>query len=215
MATTDWDVEYLVSAFRSVFNVQPRPFGRSRARWQGVSDDARGVQWNAGVDRDEGTIWLGVNLEGMEYDGWPVARLIERELRRPVLLSLASSDAPHVRLEWSRDAWQASARPPIREREIGGGPVALRGLTADLWRRMLLEAYDCLDAERGHRGRGTQWVTLPSKGPVERTVSPHLHMSTVAWTTTPRSQPEAERMISECQVWLMKLHEWAVERSSR
>lgn len=34
-----------------------------------------------------GAAWLGVNLEGMKYDGWPVARLIERELSRPLLLA--------------------------------------------------------------------------------------------------------------------------------
>jgi len=30
---------------------------------------------------------LGVNLEGMQYDDWPVARLIEREIARPLLLT--------------------------------------------------------------------------------------------------------------------------------
>jgi len=30
---------------------------------------------------------LAVNLEGMKYDDWPVARLIEREIFRPLLLT--------------------------------------------------------------------------------------------------------------------------------
>ena len=53
-----------------------RPFGTPRGRYQGVSDNAEGVQWNAGVDREQGSSWLGVNLEGMAYDDWPIARLI-------------------------------------------------------------------------------------------------------------------------------------------
>ena len=35
----------------------------------------------------DGFVWLGVNLKGMKYDNWPVARLIERETSRPLLLS--------------------------------------------------------------------------------------------------------------------------------
>ena len=43
-----------------------------------------GVQWHAGYDE---IAWIGVNLEGMLYDGWPIARLIKRELSNPLLLS--------------------------------------------------------------------------------------------------------------------------------
>ncbi|MDE2795442.1 MAG: hypothetical protein OXL34_11540 [Gemmatimonadota bacterium] len=50
----------------------------------GVSDGIEGVQWNAGCRARDGTVWLGVNLEGIKYDDWPVARLIERELSRPL-----------------------------------------------------------------------------------------------------------------------------------
>jgi len=32
-------------------------------------------------------VWLGVNLEGMPYDDWPGARLIERGVSRPLLLT--------------------------------------------------------------------------------------------------------------------------------
>ena len=35
----------------------------------------------------EPTCALGVNLEGIRYDDWPVARLIEREDSRPLLLT--------------------------------------------------------------------------------------------------------------------------------
>jgi hypothetical protein len=40
------------------------------------------VQWNAWVKWHGGRqmAYAGVNLEGMVYDGWPIARFIEREL---------------------------------------------------------------------------------------------------------------------------------------
>ena len=31
---------------------------------------------------------MGVNLEGMKYDGWPIGRLIDHELRRPTLIDV-------------------------------------------------------------------------------------------------------------------------------
>ncbi|MDE0234381.1 MAG: hypothetical protein OXM62_05190 [bacterium] len=53
----------------------------------GISDGNEGVQWNAGYYSHDGAVWLGVNLEGMKYDDWPVARLIEREISRPLILT--------------------------------------------------------------------------------------------------------------------------------
>ena len=57
------------------------------------------------VPPDDGFVWLGVNLKGMKYDDWPVARLIEREIFRPLLLSryrgkVARPD--EVTLQWPR-----------------------------------------------------------------------------------------------------------------
>lgn len=45
------------------------------------------VQWNVGCRPGDGFDWLGVNLEGMRYDDWPVPRLIEREISPPLLLT--------------------------------------------------------------------------------------------------------------------------------
>ena len=50
-----------------------------------------GVQRNAGYRPGDGFVWLGVNLEGMRYDDWPVARLIERGISRPLLLTMTSN----------------------------------------------------------------------------------------------------------------------------
>ena len=91
-----------------------RLMGPAKAVFRGRSPV---VQWNAGYYPRDGTVWLGVNLEGMKYDDWPVARLIEREISRPLLLTryrpqVARPDK--VTVLWSRDAWQYSARRPIK-----------------------------------------------------------------------------------------------------
>ncbi|MCY3547004.1 MAG: hypothetical protein OXH49_08990 [Gemmatimonadetes bacterium] len=45
------------------------------------------VQWHTECRPGDGFVWLAVNLEGMQYGDWPVARLIEREISRPLLLT--------------------------------------------------------------------------------------------------------------------------------
>ena len=60
-----------------------------------------------GTAPGDGFVWLGVYLEGMQYDDWPVARLIEREISRPLLLTryrgkVARPD--EVTVQWARDA---------------------------------------------------------------------------------------------------------------
>ena len=63
-----------------------RDFGSPFRGVLGISDGNEGVQLNEYRPGD-GFVWLGVNLEGMQYDDWPVARLIERETSRPLLLT--------------------------------------------------------------------------------------------------------------------------------
>ena len=103
----------LKSRFRDVFGCRGREFGSLSRGVLGISDGNEGVQWNAGYYPRDGAVWLGVNLEGMKYDDWPVARLIEREISRPLLLTryrrkVARPDK--VTVLWARDAWQYSAR---------------------------------------------------------------------------------------------------------
>ncbi len=82
----------LREAFIEVFHpANPQPFGSQALRHQGLSDGNDGVQWNAWNDETStGSIitWLGVNLEGMQYRDWPIARLIQRELKEPKLIAL-------------------------------------------------------------------------------------------------------------------------------
>ena len=173
----------LKSCFRDVFGCRGREFGSLSRGVLGISDGNEGVQWNAAYDPRDGAVWLGVNLEGMKYDNWPVARLIEREISRPLLLTryrpkVARPDS--VTVIWARDAWQYSARPRIKEVNVAPTPTALDRLDGQGWADALRGARECLDPRRQHRGRRKVPVTLlPSKRharerQVEMGVSPHL-----------------------------------------
>ena len=62
----------------------------------------------AGYYPRHGAVWLGVSLDGMEYDDWPVARLIEREIFRPLLLTRYRRKVARpekVTVLWAGDAW--------------------------------------------------------------------------------------------------------------
>ena len=65
----------LKSCFRDVFGGRGGDVGSPCRGVLGISDGNEGVQWNAGYYPRDGAVWLGVNLEGMKYDDWPVARL--------------------------------------------------------------------------------------------------------------------------------------------
>lgn len=163
-------VAVVMDLFREMFECDGREFGNPV---YGLSDGVEGVQWNA--SHDGTTAWLGVNLEGMKYDGWPVARLIERELSRPLLLRCRDKvPRPEtVTMNWRRDAWQIQHRPPIKEGRIAS--ITLDQLGAEEWRQALLRARNCLDPKRGYRGRCRMRVTLTRSGePRIMEVTPHL-----------------------------------------
>lgn len=173
----------LKSCFRDVFGCPGREFGSLSRGVLGISDGNEGVQWNAAYHPRDGVVWLGVNLEGMKYDNWPVARLIEREISRPLLLTryrpkVARPDK--VTVIWARDAWQYSARRRIKEANVAPTPIALDRLDGRGWADALRGARECLGPRRQRRGRKKVLVTLlPSKRhpwerQVEMDVSPHL-----------------------------------------
>ena len=191
----------LKSRFRDVFGCRGREFGSLSRGILGISDGNEGVQWNAGYYSRDGAVWLGVNLEGMKYDGWPVARLIEREISRPLFLTRYRRKVERpdtVTVLWGRDAWQYSARRRIKEANLAPTPIALDRLDGPGWADALRGARECLDPRKQHRGRRRVPVTLlPSKRhpwarQVEMDVSPHLKIRTPLAEITPRAMRQGQ-----------------------
>jgi hypothetical protein len=215
------DLQLVKDAFVAIFGREGRGFGTNATPFRkGVSDDNDGVQWNFVVDENEGVVKLGVNLEGMEYDHWPIARFIEKELADPAsglpaLSHLYSSDS-RVLVRMVRDAWQVTARPPIQEKIIGSNLVPLSELTPGKWEAVLLEAYDCLDGNRNHRGRAEQVVTLVKSGEqVSKPVSPHLTISTPLWVVGQASLQVAEEKIKQKMDYIRPIYDHVVNMSSQ
>ena len=164
--------------FEELLGCEGRPFGRPHC---GVSDGAEGVQWNAGYSQEDETAWLGVNLEGMKYDGWPIARLIEREMSRPLLLTkyrplVARPEV--IEVSWRQDVWQAGYRVDIEDARIRPTPITLDRLNDDGWALALARARECLNREYPGRPRTR--------------VTPHLHFGTRFAQPSPHTLQQAK-----------------------
>jgi hypothetical protein len=199
-------------AFTRAFGSRWREFGNPATQIFGYSDGKNGVQWQVGYDITNEERWAGINLEGMQYDDWPVARLIERELREPSILQVVRSSerVNEVELLWRRDYWQISARPDIAQRNIPPTPIVLGALTPEAWRSALSEARDCLDRRRKYHARATQVVTLPSGEQVEGEVSPHLAFRSIRY-----SELSWETFLQSARTELESLHRWTVRRAAQ
>lgn len=205
----------LENGFRSFFQVEPRPFGQKAGAWVGFSDDNHGVQWNVALHRETGAATLGVNLEGMKYADWPIARFLLKEQGSPELQDLSTlSTANKITVHVSRDAWQASARPNIHEKDIGKSGILLSDLTQSAWVNMVQDALACLDSLREYRGRATQRVTLIKSGQsVERKVSPHLTVRTELWNAAPVSSDEVHSCLEAAHSILLPIYTFVTDRS--
>jgi hypothetical protein len=203
--------------FAAAVAPNPRRFGTIADGHLGVSDGHRGVQWNAWVNRDPPEFGLGVNLEGLKYDDWPIARFIQRELVGPGLFDVISEmNAPNrAALTWFRDYWKHASRPKIRERYIVYR-ARLDALHPDAWHRYLLEAQGCLNASTGSSGRARQRVTLATSGRVvEGWVSPHLHFAFVLDPTfLQRDLKDGQTVLGYARRQLKPLYSF-VERRAR
>ena len=200
-------------AFTKVFGSGPRPFGSPSLRVGGLSDGAEGVQWNVTLDPRDGMQTVGVNLEGLTYDDWPIARLIERERAEPSLPRLLSRHPglATVILRWRREHWQAGSRLAIQESEIAPTPIALGNLDEAGWQSALDEAGDCLELRRRRRGRARQTVTLTTGTKVEDAeVSPHLTFEYFA-----HEERGWESFMREARATMDPLYEWTKNRAKR
>ena len=200
----------VIGLFRDLFECDGQRFGSPSHGVLGVSDGIEGVQWNAWYSQQDETAWLGVNLEGKKYDAWPIARLIERELSHPRLLTeyrVRVARPEMVTVGWKRDAWQVSSRVRIRESRIAPTPIALDRLDIDGWARALGCARECLDPKRKYRGRRrTNVMLLRSGRMVERWVSPHLQFKT-------RFDESAPHTLQQAKDNLEVLHEFATRQA--
>lgn len=214
---TSWTAvaEDVIAAFVSSSGPAHRLFGSKSLGLLGVCDAVQGTQWSVATDLQSGRTWLAVNLEGMQYDGWPIARLIERELAEPHLPKLIRTlpSCGSISLTVFRDAWQAASRVRILERTVTPTPIELDKLSAEQWKSILFQALECLDSQRGFRGRARRTVTLAGRGEqVEREVSPHLNFQcdlarpAVGETWIPA--------LAKARVTLEPLHEFTASRSA-
>lgn len=199
-------------AFTKVFGSRVRAFGSPATHIGGVSDGREGVQWNVAYDPRDGRQWVAVKLEGMQYDDWPISRLILKELRETSLLALVRKHPAlaDVGLLWRRDYWQASSRPLIQERDIGPTPIKLGDLTEPGWHEALIAARDCLNGQRKRLGRAEQTVTLPNGDTVTGKVSPHLMFRYVATERT-----EWEALFRQAKARMQPLYDWTVRRAGK
>jgi len=208
-ASSGSTIDLLKDSFKSFFKVEPRYFGQKNSYKEGYCDNNNGVQWNVVISKDTGEATLGVNLEGMRYQDWPIATLLTREQTELMLPTLSYIDeADKIKVGLSRDAWQAASRPPIKERYIPGSKTPLSELDEDLWYTMIEEALLCLDEDKGYKGRVIQEVTLMKSGKsVEKEVSPHLAVYTKLWTSPPQSIEEITDLLEIAQKRLLPVYD--------
>ena len=208
----DDQARVVTGLFLDLFECDGQRFGSPSLGVLGISDGFEGVQWNVWYSQRKETAWLGVNLEGKRYDDWPVARLVEREIAHPLLLTeyrVRVARPEEVTVSWKRDAWQVGSRIRIMESEsrIPPTPIALDLLDCAGWTSALGCARECLDSKRKYRGRRRTKVTLRRSGQtVERDVSPHLQFKTRLNESTPHAMQRAKDNLEA-------LHEWGTRQA--
>ena len=170
----------LLQSFLSYLEIKGKPFGQTGADSFGVSDGTEGIQWSLVIYPKENKAFVTVNLEGMKYQGWPIARLLLAERKSPSLLSI-KSPKDQIFIRMVRDAWRRPlGRDAIMESAIGGClDICLKDLSPDKWVEIVEESLGCLNEDKNYMGRARQLVTLKvSKRVVEKEVTPHLNVLT-------------------------------------
>ncbi|WNC72504.1 hypothetical protein RGQ13_00595 [Thalassotalea psychrophila] len=202
-------------AFKLNFKTDARPFGQKASVLSGFSDDSKGVQWNVVVNSETGIVSLGVNLEGMKYKNWPITNLLIRESKQSKLLNLVNTESSNeIRVNMTRDAWQAASRPLIAERNISPQGLMLSELTSTIWSDILNESLGCLNKREGYKGRGKQVVTRIKSGDTkEMEVSPHLGFRVTICETKPTDLNKLLNEFKKAQAILMPIYNFVAEQS--
>jgi hypothetical protein len=212
--TRDADCSAIEIAFLQEFAPSaPGYFQRLKGNYPGLHDGANGVQWNAWHDHEDHRVTLGVNLEGMQFDGWPIGRLIDRELHKPTLPELATKLAHaivpgvDIRLLWWRDTWQDEHRVIKRDATVD---IPLSKLTPDVWQGHLVTARGWL----ADGGRGRRELSPPKQG---QSTSPHFQITTMVWLampTGPGGYSERNKLMTNARGRLDEFHDWAALRAA-
>jgi hypothetical protein len=212
------DSEYteLLQLFSTLLGVKGRPFGQLNKPNFGMSDGNEGVQWNLSVFPDSTDIRLGVNLEGMKYKNWPISKFIQSEISIPKITDVAAKlhNPENIVINFTRDAWQVTARPTIAEKYLGGKACTFAEIDQDHWTLTLAEALACLSKRANYCGRAKQRVTLESMSRDEKQVrimdvSPHLTI----WSRI-SLEGDLEHNIESKIAELQPIYDW-VEKASQ
>ncbi len=214
------ELTILSQAFEAVFHPKMvQVFGSESLRVTGFCDGNRGVQWNIWVEIPSRTVYVGVNLEGMKYDGWPIGRLIEREVSEPCLTKLvAKTERPNeITVWWRKDVWRAGVRlPNFAEHEILR--CRLSEVTEGIWTRAVEKARDCLNGDLAGRGKVKVTLMDGTEKPLE--VSPHLQFYRSVGTLqqgggSGREDGSWSAALRAARDQLSPLYEFVRERSGR
>jgi hypothetical protein len=210
-------LEKFEEEFCTALKVKGKKIGSYSTDYWGMHDGNEGVQWNIWENK-KSEIWLGVNLEGKEYNNWPIADFIINELREGKLISLARG-IDYSSMIWvgmHRDAWGKNGiRELIEERKIGHGLVKLSDLNERNWEEMLQEAINCLNKKKNYRGRAIQNVTLMKSGiKKEGVVSPHLNIQTQLVKSIINFKSDAKKIIEDSITLLRPFYDFVNERVS-
>ena len=170
-------LDLLPEVMSKVFNCSGFYHGSKSDFSCGMHDGNEGVQWNIDIIKSNNLVRNGVNLEGLKYENWPIARFLEYELKNYILyntfLELKDKD---IVITVLRDAWQVTARPSIEEKIIGGKIISIKDITKEKWIEILREAQMCLNIANGNIKRAFQEVTFLSGKKKIMQVSPHLYI---------------------------------------
>jgi hypothetical protein len=207
--------DIVMDAFQEVFDIEPRPFGQKTSEFTGFSDSNQGVQWNITVNRNTGQISLGVNLEGVKYDNWPITNLLLKERDQCRLVDLINIEgAKSININMTRDAWQAAARPEIAERFITPENLQLSELTHSQWKNIIEQSLACLGEKSDYRKRGTQVVYLTkSKVKKEMPTSPHLNFNIQIFDHNPANLSLLIEAVKRAKNLLMPLYVFTRDQS--
>jgi hypothetical protein len=164
----------LHAALAALLGVAPKPFDDEL--FVGAHDGVDGVQWHVSLDRqDMITRRFAVNLEGLEYRNWPIARFIARELEAPKLFDTVAGADPlrKVCVQLTRDAWAGRRTRVAVERWSLLSRQPVGGLSPALWRSSLVAARTCLASADGGRGKA-RLTRVKTHLAEDLETSPHL-----------------------------------------